>query len=72
MERTVKLTHSADKFDAFVGALGYSDYKACYDKDCEARGFKTRFADKFGEGVYAVYDQSGTASNWTPVFEWLD
>lgn len=72
MERRVCLSLSKKKLEMAL-ALGFADYKARYDKDCEARGFEFRFADKFGYGVFAWYDPSGTGlENWTPAFEWVD
>jgi hypothetical protein len=73
MERRVCLTRNETKAWLAVHILNFADYKEHYNKDCEARGFKGCFEDKFGEGVYAWYDQSGTAlMNWTPIFEWVD
>ena len=73
MERRVCLTHDKTKAWLAIHILNFADYKKHYNKDCEVRGFKGSFEDKFGEGVYAWYEQSGTAlMNWTPVFEWVD
>ena len=67
----VCLTHSREKLEMMLN-LGFADYAKSYDLDCSARGFKQRFADKFGRGVFAWYDVSGTAFNYTPIFRWVD
>jgi len=73
MTGNVFLTHSQEKANAMINNLGFSDYRKHYNDDCNARKFKCRFEDKFGNDVYAWYDQSGTAlKNWTPVFKWVD
>ena len=67
----VCLTNSREKLEMMLN-LGFADYAKSYDLDCSARGFKQRFADKFGKGVFAWYDASGTAFNYTPIFRWVD
>ena len=73
METTkeVCLTHSREKLDMML-SLGFSDYAKRYDLGCSLWGFKKRFSDKFGVGVYAWYDSTGTAFNYKPVFRWVD
>ena len=68
----VCLTHSREKLEMMLN-LGFADYAKSYDLDCSARGFKKRFADKFGTGVFAWYDKSGTAiDDFTLTFRWVD
>lgn len=71
MTKEVCLTHSKEKLEMAL-RLGFSDYTERYDSSCSAWGIKKRFADKFGKGVFAWYDASGTAFNYTPIFLWVD
>jgi len=72
MEKTIFLTHSLEKLKKAL-EIGFSDYGKRYDDDCVARKFKCRFSDKFGKGVYAWYDPTGTAlENFTPIYVWVD
>ena len=71
MEKEVCLTHSKEKLEMAL-KLGFADYAKRYDRDCIARKFKKRFADKFGADVYAWYDMSRTAYGFTPIFRWVN
>lgn len=74
MEKKMKevcLTHSKEKLEMMLN-LGFSDYAERYDFSCSVWGFKKCFVDKFGKGVFAWYDQSGTAWEFTPIFRWVD